>query len=261
MVALLGIYGTLILSMLDMAANLAEFRAESGGVDFVGQLVGPFGSGIAWFLDLNDDEIAALFKARSPVQVSFFAAALFFAPYVAILAGFDQIADDIRSRNLRYKLFRVERMTLFIARALGVMAVLAVGYGLVIGVATALLAGKPEGLNSVSEYLYMGRIWSSLVMVSFPFVLFLALANVLTSNPYLSIGLLFGVQFMLFVIVSFFVDEFEAIEGLYYLLPGELKFHLIAEEAKRWQLAMAHQVGLATLFGVLGITWFRRRDL
>ena len=222
-VVLLGIFGTLTISMANLAQSIAEFRANAGGVDVVGQLVAQFGSGLGWFLELTEDDIAVLFEQRSPVQLTFFAAALFFAPYVAILAGFDQTADDIRSRHLRYLLIRVDRLTLFISRAIGVMLVLAIGYGIALGGAIAVLLAEPEGFNSIEAYVYMGRIWASLLLVSLPFVLFLAFANVLTTNPYLSLGLLLGLQFALWVIVGFTEDDFEAIHHLYYLSPGWLK--------------------------------------
>ena len=107
----------------------------------------------------------------------------------------------------------------------------------------------------------MGRIWASLLLVSLPFVLFLAFANVLTTNPYLSLGLLFGLQFALWVIVGFTEDDVEAITNLYYLSPGWLKFQLMAEEASVWRSAALHQVLFALGFGGLGHLAFRRRDL
>ncbi|MGB0588881.1 MAG: hypothetical protein ACPGU1_04295 [Myxococcota bacterium] len=236
--------------------EINTLKGDSVGVDPLSPAYGV----IADWTELSRAEIAQLFSDYPPHLIAFFAVLLAAVPALAYITGFDQTANDIRARHLRFLLLRVDRATLLVGRALGVVLMLGIIYALVIVALMAVLSGLENGVGGATGLLYCVRIWFCALLFSLPMVALLSCTNVLTGSPRMALASAVGLQ-MTLAFVGWMWSDVAVIQHAELLFPTAFKYNLLSDDPEYLQVVIGHQLGLTILFAALAWAAFRRRDV
>ncbi len=223
----------------------------------------PFYDLAAWLTNLSGDAIRQLVVDHPPALVGLFFVALFALPFFAMLAAFDQTASDISSKHARYLLLRTDRTSLYVGKTIGTTVFLAGALALVtflIGL-MVLFIGGASGTSMASAFLYLIRIWLSLVFFSLPFIALLGVANALIGHAFLSLLAVLGLYFFIWAGTAIGGIAYDNIEYVAYIFPTAFKFHIMSPDSADIIKAIAHQGGFAVVLFFAGLALFRRRDL
>ncbi len=251
-----GAFVPLAFWMKRLAEELGDFMgpASARGMEIIYEPV-------AWFTDLDKDTISQLVQSHPPALLVFFAAALFFTPFLAMMGSFDQTASDIRVRGLRYVLLRTDRTSLYVGKSLAALAVFAALGGVAVLLVGGLLTMTDSGLGGAAGVAYLVRIWATMVVFATPFVALMGLTNAITGHPYLALGLGFALQFAVWLVATVGGHSIEALTGAQLAFPTAFKYHLLSDGASDILPALGVQAAFTAVVGLAGWFAFRRRDV
>jgi hypothetical protein len=236
-----------------LADNLATMTTATGVRDF-GLVYDVISKGI----DLDRSTIEAILKSHPPILVALFSVAVVGVPWLTLFATFDQTASDISSRHMRFLLVRTDRATLYLGRALGALAFVALCEAVGLAILAGTLAAKGE-LGGLSGVLYVGRVWLSLVLYSVPFVALTAAASAITGRPLWSLACSYAFWVGIVIVAGLGGLMHESISSLTYILPTALKYNVISDEWGDLFAVLAHTLGLGAIYLGIGYARLRRR--
>jgi hypothetical protein len=220
-----------------------------------------FYKAVAWLLDIEDTMVKTLFANHHPALLAFFCMALMMTPMLAMLASFDQTATEIRTRHMRFVLLRTDRDSVYVGKAIGTLAFVAICLFFAVSFVGLLLLTTESGLGGATGLMYLFRIWFSLVIFHIPFIALMALTNVATAHPYAALTLGVVLQFAVWAVSGIGSLITPGLANLQMLFPTAMKYKLVSDSTADMSMAMVHQVLLAAFFFMLGWLIFRKRDL
>jgi len=223
----------------------------------------PFFAFAGWLTDLDADRIRALVIEHPPALVALFFISLVATPFLAMMGSFDQTGTDIQTKHTRYLLLRTDRTSLYVGKSLGNAVFIAAAFAVAtFGVgAVVLLTGGPSGVSVASAFVYLARIWLSLVFLTLPFVALLGFANAAIGHGFLSLVSALGLYFVIWATTAIGGIAVPAMDYVAYGFPSALKYHIMSPDARDILVAIAHQGAFAVVLFWLGLTIFRRRDV
>lgn len=238
-----------------LADNLSEM-GQNVGVEDLSFLYDMLASVFA----LEQGTIESILTNHPPLLLALYTVAIFALPWLCIFGTFDQMASDISTRHSRFLLIRSDRATLFAGNAVGAIGFIALCEAVGLVVLAITLLGK-DALGGGAGLLYLLRMWISLVIYSVPFVGITAASSVITGRPLWSLACSLGLWFSV-IIASFIGGLIEDwASSLSYLMPTELKYHLISDNFSDLGLLLGHLAALSILYFGLGYIVLRRRSV
>jgi len=248
--------GATIIPSQGLFEQVRDLKADAIGVDPLKPAYGV----IAEWTELSLAEVAALFNDYPAHFVAFFAALLWMVPILAYIIGYDQTATDIRARNLRFQLLRVNRATLLLGRALASLSLLGLIYATTLAIFLAVMSSEEGGIGGVTGLMYCIRIWLCAILFTLPLVALLSWTNVLTGGPRMALASAIGLQ-MTVAFVSWKWSDVPVLQDADLLFPTLYKYNLLSDDFAVFQLGGAHLLGLTAVFAALAWFTFRRRDV
>lgn len=239
----------------DYADRIAELGREVGpALDMVsGMIEGVTGLPVA--------AVRRLIENHPPVLVALFALLLLLLPLLCTLLAYDQTATDIETKHVRYLLFRSDRASIYLGKALGawLLVMLAVGLGLiVVGGFLGLRSSALEGLEGI---VYLARMGLTAGVFALPMIAVLGLISALVGRARraLTVTLLVWIGVLIAAGLLGRVDE--DLSLVRYLFPSAGRFGLLFDDFGELAKIVGYQLGYAVVIGGAGLWWFGRRDL
>lgn len=243
--------------------QLAKFADQ---IDQVGRELGPVLGLITGMVEALTElpavAIGRLLDEHPPVLVALFAFVMTLMPLLCMVLGYDQTATDIETRHVRYLLFRTDRMSIYLGKALGALTIIAAAVGLVLLVVGTFLGLRSDSLGGIEGVAYLVRIWVTAVAYAIPFVALLALmsAGVGRARRTLTFTILywFAVGTTSGTLALIIHPEFEKLR---YLFPTVGRYDLLLDDPKDMSGTVLYLLCFTLVAGGLGAWRFRTRDL
>jgi ABC-type transport system involved in multi-copper enzyme maturation permease subunit len=243
------------------AYKLADFADQ---IDRVGRELGPVLGMITGMIEsltgLPAVAIGNLLDDHPPVLVALFALIMMIMPILSLTLAYDQTATDIETRHVRYLLFRTNRWSIYLGKALGALAIIAAAVGLVLAVFGVFLGLRSNSLQGLAGVVYLLRIWVTAVAYSVPFVALLALMSALVGRPRRTLVLTVLYWFAIVTASGLLGLVDESFEDLRYLFPTG-GFNLLLDNPKGMIGTVLYLLAFTLVAGGLGAWRFRTRDL
>ncbi len=243
------------------AYKLADFADQ---IDRVGRELGPVLGMITGMIEsltgLPAVAIGNLLDDHPPVLVALFALIMMIMPILSLTLAYDQTATDIETRHVRYLLFRTNRWSIYLGKALGALAIIAAAVGLVLAVFGVFLGLRSNSLQGLAGVVYLLRIWVTAVAYSVPFVALLALMSALVGRPRRTLVLTVLYWFAIVTASGLLGLVDESFEDLRYLFPTD-GFNLLLDNPKGMIGTVLYLLAFTLVAGGLGAWRFRTRDL
>jgi hypothetical protein len=236
-------------------ASSAEILQEVARIkdvrDFVGWVSGGDQEQTSYLLDQNPALLSAILMTL-----------MMFIPFLACYGGFNQTSGDIQNRGMRYLLLRTERANIFFGRFLGVVVFTAIYMFVVLAVVVLYLALKLRIYDAGALAAWGVQGYLALVIGALPYLAICSWISAAIDSPFGSLVLcllLTGlpIVFMLALAGAVQVDY----DTLVRFLPWGWKHDLLHGEPLKRLLAIGVMLGFTSLFTLLGLRTFHRRDL
>lgn len=242
--------------------RLAEFADE---IDKVGREFGPVLDVIAGMVEsltgLPAVAIGNLLDDHPPVLVALFALVLMLMPLLCLTLAFDQTATDIETRHVRYLLFRTDRMSIYLGKALGALTIIAAAVGLVLLVFGVFLGLRSNSLQGLAGVVYLARIWVTAVAYAIPFVALLGLMSALVGRPRRTLTFTLLYWFAVGTAAGLLGQLDDGFDKLRYLFPASGRFDLMFDSFSDMSGTVVRLLCFSAIVGGLGAWRFRTRDL
>jgi hypothetical protein len=208
------------------------------------------------------DQAAYLLRTQPALLSAIFLVLLIAVPFLAVTAGFNQLAGDVGSRGLRFVLLRTERPNVFFGRFLGTTAFFAISLAVTFLVLVVYVAAKFR-IYSVGAQAWWGfQGFFGCLMLALPYLALCAWISGLMDSAFGSFMICtllagFPVLFIALLDATMAGDQ----GGLMRILPWGWKFDLLDGDVGMRLLACAVLTGFTALFLALGLRSFGKRDL
>ncbi|KIG14600.1 hypothetical protein DB30_06655 [Enhygromyxa salina] len=241
--------------LVQFADKLAELDRDLGpALDMIAGMV----EGLT---DLPVVGVRGLLRQHPPVLVALFALVMFLMPLLSIILAYDQTATDIETRHVRYLLFRSDRISIFLGKALGAQLIISIAVALVVLIFGVFLAVRTDALEGMKGVAYLGRIWVTAVLYAVPFVALLGLSSALFGRARRSLTVAFLYWFGVATLSGLLSLANEGFEHLRYLFPSVGRFDLLLDDPGDLRGTVLYLVAFTLVAGLLGLWRFRSRDL
>ena len=241
--------------LTEFADKLAELGREMGpALDMIAGMV----EGVTGLPVLG---VRGLLREHPPVLVALFALVMGLMPLLCIILAYDQTATDIETRHVRYLLFRSDRVSIYLGKALGAQLIVALAVGLALLVFGAFLGIRTNSLEGMKGVLYLGRIWVTAVLYALPFVALLGLVSALIGRARRSLTVTFLYWFAVSILSGLLSLADESFDQLSYLFPSVGRFDLLLDSPGDLRNTVLYLVAFTLITGGLGLWRFRSRDL
>lgn len=205
--------------------------------------------------------INGLLRDHPPVLVALFASIMGLMPFFCIILAYDQTATDIETRHVRYLLFRSDRVSIYLGKALGAELVVAAAIGVVVLVFGVFLGVRTSALEGMTGLIYLGRIWVTAVLYSIPFVALLGLMSALFGRARRSLTVTFLYWIAVAVVSGLLSLAEESLGHLNHLFPTVGRFNLVLDDPGDLRDTVLYLIVFTLVAGGLGLWRFRSRDL
>ena len=257
--ALLGLYVTVSLVYLkrlapqirDWAANFRDV-AESGRANQVDNIFATLGT---------DPSVEQLILEAPPALALFFILTMIALPWFAMLIASDQLATEIRQKQIRFLLPRVSRRELFWSRLCSGLLLWLSVVGIVVLPAWIVL-GLLEPSGSLGQGLLLAlRMAFAFVVYGASLITLMVFVN--TFIPIAFLSYLAAIGFLIIVATLANVGSWAepALSSIQYLSPTSMKYLLIATDPLRLLGGLAGTAAYMAAFSLAGAWIFNRRDL
>ena len=244
------------------AYQLADFADQ---IDSVGRELGPVLGLITGMIEsitgLPAVAIGGLLDDHPPVLVALFGLVMTLMPLLSLVLAYDQTATDIETRHVRYLLFRTDRMSIYLGKALGALAIIGAAVGLVLVVVGGFLAVRSDSLQGVQGVVYLTRIWVTAVGYAIPSVAMLALMSALVGRARRTLGFTVLFWFAVKTAAGLLGLANEEFHKLNYLYPTAGSYDLMLDAPKDMSGTVLYLLCFTIVAGGLGAWRFRTRDL
>jgi ABC-type transport system involved in multi-copper enzyme maturation permease subunit len=242
--------------------RLAEFADQIANV---GRELGPVLGMITGMLEgltgLPAVALGGLLDDHPPVLVALFGLVLTLMPFLCLVLAYDQTATDIETRHVRYLLFRSDRLSIYLGKALGALGIIAGAVGLVLLVVGGFLGVRSNALEGLTGVVYLVRIWLTAVLYAVPFVALLGLMSALVGRPRRTLTFTFLYWFAVGTAGGLLSLADESFSNLHYLYPTADRFNLMLDDAGDMGGTVLYLLCFTIVAGGLGAWRFRTRDL
>jgi ABC-type transport system involved in multi-copper enzyme maturation permease subunit len=242
--------------------RLAEFADR---ISEVGRELGPVLGMITGMLEgvtgLPAVAIGGLLDDHPPVLVALFGLVLALMPLLCLVLAYDQTATDIETRHVRYLLFRSDRLSIYLGKALGALGIIAGAVGLVLLVVGGFLGVRSNSLEGLTGVVYLVRIWLTAVLYAVPFVALLGLMSALVGRPRRTLTFTILYWFAVGTAGGLLSLADESFSNLHYLYPTADRFNLMLDDAGDMGGTVLYLLCFTIVAGGLGAWRFRTRDL
>lgn len=241
--------------LAEFADKLAELGREMGpALDLIAGMV-------ERVTDLPVVGIRGLLREHPPVLVALFALVMGLMPLLCIILAYDQTATDIETQHVRYLLFRSDRVSIYLGKALGAQMIVAIAIALVLLIFGVFLGIRTNSLEGMKGVMYLGRIWVTAVLYALPFVALLGLSSALLGRARRSLSVTFLYWFTVVTLAGLLSLANESFEQLGYLFPSIGRFDLLLDDPGDVQGTALYLLAFTLVAGGLGLWRFRSRDL
>jgi ABC-type transport system involved in multi-copper enzyme maturation permease subunit len=241
--------------LAEFADQFAELGREAGpALDMVAGMV----EGLT---DLPVSDVRRLLTTHPPVLVALFALVLGLLPLLCLMLGYDQTATDIETRHVRYLLFRSDRTSLYLGKAIGALLMISGAVALGLGVVATSLALRSDALEGIEGLLYLLRIWLTATFFALPMVALLGLFSALIGRARRALSVTFSYWIAVGIAAGVAGLKDESFANLRYLFPAAGRFNLLFDQPKPLLMIGTYELVFTLVVGGLGLWWFRRRDL
>jgi len=242
--------------------RLAEFADRLSEVGTkLGPALGFITGAIESTTGLPATDIAGLLEDHPPVLVVLFALVLAFMPVLCLILVYDQTATDIETRHVRFLLFRSDRVSIYLGKALGALALLSLAIGAVLVVVGVFLAVRSNALEGMTGVVYLGRIWLTATLYALPFVALLGLMSALVGRARRSFGFTLLYAFAVMTLAGLLSLVHEDLRSIRYLFPSVDRFDLMLDGFRDVRGTALYLSVYTLVAGALGLWRFRTRDL
>jgi ABC-type transport system involved in multi-copper enzyme maturation permease subunit len=205
--------------------------------------------------------IQGLLREHPPVLVALFALIMGLMPLLCIILAYDQTATDIETRHVRYLLFRSDRVSIYLGKALGAELVVAAAIGVVVLVFGVFLGARTSSLEGMTGLLYLGRIWVTAALYSVPLVALLGLVSALFGRARRSLTVTFLYWIAVGVVSGLLSLAEQSLGHLDHLFPTVGRFNLVLDDPGDLRNTVLYLIVFTLVAGGLGLWRFRTRDL
>jgi ABC-type transport system involved in multi-copper enzyme maturation permease subunit len=205
--------------------------------------------------------IRGLLREHPPILVALFGLVLGLMPLLSIILAYDQTATDIETRHVRYLLFRSDRVSIYLGKALGAQLIVAIAIAIVLLVFGVFLGVRTDAIEGLKGVLYLGRIWVTAVLYAIPFVALLGLISALIGRARRSLTVSFFYWFSVVVLSGLLSMAHESLAHLDYLFPSVGRFNLLFDDPEQLRNTVLYLIAFTLVAGSLGLWRFRSRDL
>jgi ABC-type transport system involved in multi-copper enzyme maturation permease subunit len=254
-VILVGFCGFGSYELSNFADQIADVGRELGPV--LGMITGMIES----VTGLPAVAIGGLLDDHPPVLVALFALVLALMPPLCMILAYDQTATDIETRHVRYLLFRTDRLSIYLGKALGALGIIAAAVALVLVVFGGVLGLRSNSLEGVAGVVYLLRIWLTAVAYAIPFVALLGLMSALVGRPRRSLSFTVLYWFAVSTTAGALGFADESFHKLRYLFPTVGRFDLMLDDISGMRGTVLYLLCFTLVAGALGAWRFRSRDL
>ena len=255
-------YIWLATTILDWRDALTVLESGTLAVGFAPE-ENPIFSVLGWLLGLEPSEVWSISQTYPPILTIIFGITIFATPFLVLVLAMDQTGSDISRKHMRFLTVRTNRRALYIGKTLAVGVFWVVALAIATGILGAVcFFGDLLGSASTGEsVMFLVRLYLSCVAFGLPFIALAGAASALTGHP--AVGGLVTFSFWIVVAVTSWTlgSQNEVFTNLKYLFPTAMKYQLVSTDAGTVGLALAHQLGYATVMFILGISIFARRDI
>ncbi len=224
---------------------------------------------IGWITGTEDAQTDYLLRTKPALLSAIMLVLLMVIPYTTCIGGFNQTSGDIASKGLRFLLLRTERVNIYLGRLVGATLFTLASSVAVVLLIVAYIHFK-FGIYSFGSLLGWGmQGLSAIFLLSLPYLALCAWISGTLDTPFgsLALSLLaagFSVVFLLLAKAAL-VSNTSLVAGdldwLMRLVPWGWKYDLLDHSFATRAVGILAQLGFTTLFLVLGVRSFNRRDL
>jgi ABC-type transport system involved in multi-copper enzyme maturation permease subunit len=205
--------------------------------------------------------VRGLLAEHPPILVALFGLVLGLMPLLSIILAYDQTATDIETRHVRYLLFRSDRVSIYLGKALGAQLIVAIAIAIVLLVFGVFLGMRTDAIEGFEGVVYLGRIWVTAVLYAIPFVALLGLISALIGRARRSLTVAFFYWFSVVVLAGLLSMAHESLAHLSYLFPSVGRFNLLFDDPEQLRNTVLYLIAFTLVAGSLGLWRFRSRDL
>ncbi len=217
------------------------------------------GAALSWMFDAKVAQ--SLSVDRAPTLAAYFLIAIATVPMFVLFAASDQTANDIGSKYLRFLTPRCNRIEIFIGRFFGAVLLVALAYIAltVIAALVAMVADKDSfGLILRDTPLVI----ISIIVYAIPFVALMSLCSVIVGSAGLSALVGISIYLVLSIIIALLAWKASNVADIIaYVLPNGTKSLILQLKWSTLILALASVPVYVAIYGFLGWTIFKKRDI
>jgi hypothetical protein len=217
---------------------------------------------VSWIAEADSTQTDYLLETNPALLSAILLVLLMIIPYLACFGGFNQTSGDIQNRGLRYLLLRTERPNIFFGRFAGAAFFTLIYLGAVVTL-VLLYVGLKLRIYAAGPLIGWGlQGYVALLFLTLPYLALCSWISAAIDSPFASLVLCFLVTGLplafLWALASVVNADFDAIARI---LPWGWKYDLLHGEAMKRLVAMLMMLLFTSVFLLIGLRSFHRRDL